>query len=206
MKLVFDFGGVVFDWRPAELLQRTLPARVTDADSAAHWVREVFQEYRGDWGEFDRGVLSADDVVARIAQRTGLGVGEVRAVVDAVPGALQPIEGTVSLLGRLRASGVPLFYLSNMPAPFAEHLERTHGFVGWFEGGVFSSRVQRCKPDPAIFALAAERFGAEPGELVFLDDHRPNVEAAQAAGWRGLHFTDAARAERELRDLGWHAD
>jgi putative hydrolase of the HAD superfamily len=203
MKLVFDFGGVLFHWQPAELLKRVLPTRATDDASAAHWVAEVFQSYGGDWGDFDKGLLSADEIVAKLALRTELSTDEAQAIVDAVPAVLQPIEPTVSLLDRLRTSGVSLYYLSNMPAPFADHLERTHAFVGWFQAGVFSGRVQQAKPDAAIFALAAERFGAAPEELVFLDDHPPNIEAARAAGWRALHFTDAARAERELRELGW---
>lgn len=203
MKLVFDFGGVLFHWQPAELLKRALPTRAVDDASAAHWVGEVFQGYGGDWGDFDKGLLSADEIVVKLARRTGLGTEEARAIVDAVPEVLQPIAPTVALLERLRTSGVPLYYLSNMPAPFADHLERTHDFVGWFDAGVFSGRVQQAKPDAAIFALAAERFGAAPQELVFLDDHLPNVEAARAAGWRALHFTDAARAERALRELGW---
>ena len=41
------------------------------------------------------------------------------------------------------------------------------------------------------------------GDLVFLDDHAPNIEAAREAGWRGVVFSDARQAEAELRSLGW---
>ena len=61
-------------------------------------------------------------------------------------------------------------------------------------------------PEPEIFALSAQRFGVPPSEWVFLDDHLPNVLAARAAGWRALVFTDAAQAERDLRDAGWWPD
>lgn len=203
MKLVFDFGGVLFDWRPAELLKHALPDRVTDETSAAHWVQQVFQSYGGDWGAFDRGEIGADEVTERIARRTGLAEAETRAIVDAVPALLRPVPSTVALLDRLRGSGVPLYYLSNMPAPYADHLEREHAFVGWFADGVFSGRVRVSKPDPAIFALAAGRFGVPAQELVFLDDHLPNIAAAREAGWTALHFVDAPAAERELRARGW---
>jgi putative hydrolase of the HAD superfamily len=206
MKLVFDFGGVLFDWRPTQLLKTVLPARAVDDASALHWVEQVFQGYGGDWGAFDRGELNRDEVAARIVERTGLAHEEMRTIVEAIPGLLKPIEPTVALLDRLRASGLPLYFLSNMPAPYAEHLEREHDFVGWFEGGVFSSRERLAKPDPAIFALAADRFGAAPDELVFFDDHPPNIAAAREAGWTALHFVDAERAERDLRALGWTGD
>ena len=202
MKIVFDFGGVLFDWRPAELLKRELPRRAVDDAAARHWAAQVFQGYGGDWGEFDRGTVEPAELVRRIARRTGLTPGEVQAVVDGVPAELQPVPATVALLGRLRAAGVPLYYLSNMPAPYADRLEAEHEFVGWFRDGVFSSRVRSIKPEPGIFALAAERFDARPEELLFFDDHLPNVLAARAAGWQALPFSDAAAAEAALRGRG----
>jgi len=202
MKVVFDFGGVLFNWHPPSLLRRELPHRAADEASASHWVREFFQGYGGDWAEFDRGTVETPELVSRIARRTGLGEAEVRRVVDGVPGELRPIEGTVGLLRRLRESGRPLFYLSNMPAPYADHLEREHDFVGWFDAGVFSARVKVIKPEPAIFALAARRFGADSGELLFIDDHGPNVEAARAAGWQAFRFEDPAQCEAELAARG----
>jgi beta-phosphoglucomutase-like phosphatase (HAD superfamily) len=38
---------------------------------------------------------------------------------------------------------------------------------------------------------------------VFFDDTPGNVTAAQAAGWSAFLFTDAAQAERDLRQAGW---
>ena len=98
---------------------------------------------------------------------------------------------------------MPLHYLSNMPEPFASHFERTHDFMKLFDSGVFSSRVQLIKPEPAIFEHAAEVFDREPGDLLFLDDHEPNIVAARAAGWQAVHFVDAAQAEAQVCALGW---
>jgi putative hydrolase of the HAD superfamily len=202
-RIVFDFAGVVFGWQPVALLQQVLPRRATDAASAAFWAAQIFQGYGGDWAEFDRGSVEPDALVARIAGRTGLGADEVQAVVDAVPLALQPVPETVALLDRLRGAGRPLYFLSNMPASYADHLERSHPFLGHFADGVISARVKLIKPEPAIFKLAAQRFGVAPADLFFLDDHAPNVAAAQAAGWRAQQFSDAAQAEQALRDAGW---
>ena len=184
-KFVFDFGRVVFSWQPERLLRELLPQRASDPASAEHWAAEFFQSYGGDWGEFDRGSVTPAELVARIAGRTGLSQAEVQSVVDGVPTELQPMADSVALLSRLRESGRELYFLSNMPAPYATHLETEHDFVGWFRDGVFSARVGLVKPESAIFELAASRFGAVPEELVFLDDHLPNIEAARAAGWAG---------------------
>lgn len=204
---VFDFGRVLFDWQPERLLQRLLPQRAFDAASTAHWTSQVFQSYQGDWGEFDRGAVSPAEVVRRIAQRTGLRPDEVQSVVAAGAASLQPIPAALNLMNQLRQPGRPMFFLSNMPAPYAEHLEREYAFVRDFDDGVFSSRVKLVKPDPAIFVLAAQRFDLPPGELVFVDDVQANVAAAQAVGWQAVLFTDAVQCERDLRRAGlWPAE
>lgn len=200
---VFDFGGVLFQWRPIELLQRCLPRRAHDGASARHWVEQIFQDFAGDWGEFDRGTVSVDELARRIAARTGLLADEVHAVVAAVPDELQPLADSVALLRRLRDAGHRLFYLSNMPLPFAEHLEREYAFLDWFDRGVFSSRVRHIKPEPPIFELAARRFGVAASRLMFFDDSARNVRAARAAGWHALQFVDAADCQRRLRAAGW---
>jgi putative hydrolase of the HAD superfamily len=203
MKIVFDFGGVVFDWHPPSLLQRELPHLVVDGATAAHWEAQIFQNYRGDWGDFDRGVVEPAALVQRIAARTGLGAADVQRVVDGVPRELQPKAETVALLRRLHGAGHDLYYLSNMPEPYAVHLESTHDFFSLFQAGVFSSRVQHNKPAPEIYQIAAQRFGQPPQQLVFLDDTLPNVEAARSLGWNALHFTSAAQAEAQMRERGW---
>jgi putative hydrolase of the HAD superfamily len=202
MKIVFDFAGVLFAWHPPSLIRRELPGRAADEASAARWAGLIFQGYGGDWAEFDRGTVSPEALTERIARRTGLPAGEVRRVVDGVPRELQPIESTVALLKTLRDAGRALYFLSNMPAPYADHLEALNPFVGWFRDGVFSARVQLIKPEPAIFELAARRFEAAPGELLFFDDVAANVDAARCAGWNAHHFTDAADCEAELRRRG----
>lgn len=203
MHFVFDFGGVLFRWQPLALLQRELPQRAVDQASAQRLVDGIFQGYGGDWGEFDRGTLDVPELVRRIAARTGLHAHEVQAVVDAVPAELQPMPETVALLRRLRDAGRRLFYLSNMPHPYADHLEREHAFVAWFESGVFSARVRQIKPEAEIFAIALRQFQVDPSQLVFVDDVPGNVQAARQAGWNALHFVNAAHCEAQLRTQGW---
>ena len=203
MRIVFDFAGVLFHWQPRLLLRRTLPHLAVDEASAAWLEQQIFQGYGGDWAEFDRGCIEVPELVRRIAARTGLAPADVLRVVDAVPGELQPVPGTVALLRRLHAAGRRLHFLSNMPAPYAEHLEREHDFLRCFESGVISARVQQIKPEPGIFDTAARLFGAEPAQLVFIDDVPDNVHAARRAGWNALHFIDAADCEAQLRRQGW---
>ncbi len=201
--IVFDFGGVLFRWRPAALVGQVLAHRIAPETPPEHWVREVFQAYGGDWGAFDRGTIEVPALVRRIAARTGLAEADVQALVDAVPDELSPIPDTVAWLTRLQAEGWPLHFLSNMPEPYAQHLERTHAFLGQFRSGVFSSRVQHVKPEPDIFVRAAAHYGRAPSQLLLLDDHAPNIAAARAAGWQAILFTDAEQAEAQMQAMAW---
>lgn len=202
MNLIFDFGGVVFRWQPAALIARELPHRAASPAQAQALADDFFQGYGGDWGEFDRGTVEVPDLVERISRRLGLTPDEVRQVVDNVPGELQPIEPTVQWLGELKAAGHRLLFLSNMPAPYADHLERAHDFLRWFDDGIFSARVRLAKPAPAIFEHALGQFGLSAGEALFFDDHPANVAAATALGLPAVQFRDAAQARDEARRHG----
>lgn len=201
MNIVFDFGGVVFHWHPASFLARVWPQRVANAEQGAAVAAQFFENYGGDWGAFDQGLIDAETVTARIAARTGWPLAEVAQVVAAVPDELQLKADTAALIGELKQAGHRLFYLSNMPEPYADHLERTYPLTQWFEAGVFSGRVKHSKPRTEIFNIASERFGLAPEECVFLDDHPANIEAAKALGWQALLFATAAQARQDLLDL-----
>lgn len=198
MKVVFDFGAVLFRWQPAALLARVLPNRFETLEAGAAGAALYFQSYEGDWGLFDQGLISQSEVVRRIAARTGWPLGDVAAVAEAVPTELLPIPATVVLIRELLAAGHELHYLSNMPAPFADHLERTYPLHEWFKSGVFSGRVKWRKPHAEIFEVAERRFGVSPDQLVFLDDMPANIRAAEARGWQAVHFTQASAAREEL--------
>ena len=61
MNVVFDFGGVLFRWRPPGTAARTLPQHVRmTRPRAQRWVHDFFQGYGGDWGDFDRGNVEAE--------------------------------------------------------------------------------------------------------------------------------------------------
>ncbi len=200
--IVFDLGGVLLRWRPREVMRAAMPQRALSDAAADDIAHAIFQGFGGDWGEFDRGTVDPAELVARIARRTGLPAADVQAVVDVIPAELEPLADTVALLVALAVRGHPLYFLSNMPAPYAEHIEREHGFFSHFRSGVFSGRVGHIKPEPAIFELATQQFGARAQDCLFIDDVAHNIDAARALGWHGHHFQGAAAARLALQRLG----
>lgn len=203
--VVFDFGGVLFNWRPADLLRSLFPQHAPDADAAQALVKRIFQGLTldADWAAFDQGRIEPEPLAQQIAVRTGMTVAEVTQLIGAIPDHLSPKPDTVELLGQLHDVGVSLYFLSNMPAPYARELEARHAFLGYFKTGVFSGDVGLSKPDPQIYAMAAERTGKPASQLIFLDDLAENIDVAVANGWGGgVVFKNANQAARELRALG----
>jgi putative hydrolase of the HAD superfamily len=200
--VVFDVAQVLLGWNPQQMLQRLLPHRAPNAAAAAHLELLLFENWGGDWVAFDRGQVDSAGIVDLIARRTGLPTPELRMVVDTIPQELQALPDTLALVDELLAAGHRLTYLSNMPAPYVQSLVKENRFFSLFADGIFSCDVGTSKPAADIFALAEQRFGLAPSEVVFLDDSVTNIAAAAARGWQAILFTVAAAARQELLKAG----
>ncbi len=203
--VVFDFGGVLFQWQPLQLLQQCVPELAGDEATARTLAARIFESFTpdSDWARFDLGRIDETALAQLIAARIGIPPAAVRRVIDAIPLHLQPQADTVALLQALAARGHRLFFLSNMPAPYADHLERANAFMAAFADGIFSARVGLMKPGAAIFELAEQRFGLNPADTLFIDDHAGNVAAARQRGWQALRFEGAQQATQDLRADNW---
>jgi putative hydrolase of the HAD superfamily len=203
--VVFDFGAVLFQWKPLQLLQQVVPDLAPDEEAAQRLAVRMFESFTpdSDWAQFDLGRVDEDELARRIARRIGAAPDRVRQVIDAIPGHLQPQPGTVALLRALQQAGHRLFYLSNMPLPYAEHLERHNPFVSDFADGIFSARVGLMKPHAEIFELAERRFALEPARTIFIDDHAGNAGAARSRGWQAVRFENPLQTRGALIDTGW---
>jgi putative hydrolase of the HAD superfamily len=203
--LVFDIGGVVVRWQPLQLMQQVLPQQAFDEASAKAVAAAVFQTFTpaSDWALFDLGRIEPAALAERIAARTGYPLDSLQALIAAIPAHIQPMPASVALLERARAAGHRLTLLSNMPRPYADHLEATHACFAWFEAGVFSGRVGQMKPERAMFDHAREALALDLAQALFIDDHAGNIAAARACGWQALHFENAAQCEAELVRAGW---
>lgn len=204
MNIVFDFGAVLFTWRPVELVAQYFPEQASTPAQAGHLAHSVFAH--ADWQSFDQGTLAMDVVVQRTAQRLNLNHAALAELVERIGELLTPMADSVALLERLHRQrstvkdkvATRLYFLSNMPLPYARTLEKNNAFLKWFDGGIFSSDVKRIKPDPSIYQLLQSRYQLEPARTVFIDDLLGNVQAARELGWHGIHFESAQQLQVEL--------
>ena len=188
--VVFDLGAVLLSWEPVALVHAVVAPHTPTAEAAHALAREMF--HHEDWLGFDRGTHSLEDAIGRMALRLSLPAERLDTMLAPMGERLEPIAVTIELLGTLRArrdagEALRLYYLSNMPAPYARVLEQRHDFLRWFDGGVFSGDVGILKPQPEIYRLLGARYGLEASETVFIDDSAANVAAARALGWQAIH-------------------
>jgi 2-haloacid dehalogenase len=194
--VVFDVGRVIVEW-DMRLLIRKL---VADEAEVEHVYRNVVSP---EWHfQHDAGTPLTDLVPARIAEFPHY-EAVIRAYAarfnETIPG---PVPGTVELIEALHARGVPLYAITNFAAAFWPPFRAEWPVIERFRDVVVSGVERIAKPDPAIYELAAERFGHAPERMLFIDDNRDNVEAARALGWQAHHFAGAETLARDLRARG----
>jgi putative hydrolase of the HAD superfamily len=193
--IIFDLGGVVLDWNSDAILE----SFYGDLDARVAVKAALFQH--ADWLQMDRGMLTESEVIPRVAKRTGRSAAELTQLFDAIRTSLRPKPDTVALIERLAHRCVPLYCLSNMPASTFAYLRERYAFWPKFRGIVISGEIKMMKPERDIFEYLLDRFDLAAAETVFIDDHQPNIDAAQAIGLHTILFRDARQCELELQSL-----
>lgn len=115
---------------------------------------------------------------------------------------LEPVPGAAEAVAAIREIGLQVCVASgSLRAAIATKLART-GLDGLFpESARFSAeQVERGKPAPDVFLLAAESMGYAPDRCVVVEDSRAGVEAAVAAGMPVVGY------HSDMTPTGWLDD
>ena len=192
--VVFDVGKVLFQW---EL--RHLFAKLIDDPAELDWF--LAEVVTVEWHfQHDAGRALADMAAERSAlfpDHAALIHAYTRRFNETIPG---PVPGSLELVEALDHAGVPLYAITNFGAEFWDVFRPTQPVFDRFRDIVVSGVEKLVKPDPAIYELAARRFGHAPSAMLFIDDNADNIAAARACGWHAHHFTDADGLAADLRE------
>jgi len=109
------------------------------------------------------------------------------------------IANTVRLL-RLRGIGCHL--ATNQERYRARHMSVTLGYSELFDREFYSCRLGVMKPDVSYFRAILRELGAEPRDVLFIDDHETNIEGAREVGLHVAEFRIDAGADACHRLLG----
>jgi putative hydrolase of the HAD superfamily len=199
--LIFDYGGVLWDMR----------FEVTRLLEQQHGLRErlLLETLYGTetWRKLEVGVGDREQWLT-----------EAHALLETEAGRELPplhrhwreqqrlILPNLQLIERLRPR-YRTAVLSNADNTLLRRITEEHRIHHLFDEIICSADVGMAKPEPRIYALAAQRIGLPPQECVFIDDIEPNVDAAREAGMHAICFRiDLGHSlEDQLADLGVHA-
>jgi len=192
---VFDLGGVLINWDPRLVYRKILPTEA-EVEQFLSTVCTLDWDAQQDAGRsLDEGIA---ELVARFPDQALL----IEAWRDRYAEMALPILESIEVLRELREREVPLYALSNWGADEFAAIRDLFPFLDWFSGVLISGTVGMVKPDPKFFGLLVREHRLNPAEVVFIDDHPTNVEAAQQLGFRSILFTSSADLREELSRVG----
>ncbi len=194
--IVFDYGEVISVSPPASA--RTEVERLAGVAAEGLW-----RSYDAHRDALDSGDLSIVEYWRLIAAEndTEFTLGRIHELwaVD-FAGWLHPEPGTVAILEELHDGGTSLALLSNAGFDFGSPFR--FGPVGTlFDRHFVSAEMHDLKPSASIYETVLRELAITPGEMVFVDNKRVNVEAAEALGITGHVFTSPASLREFLTGL-----
>lgn len=178
--VLFDLDGTLLDSEP--LLDRA------NVQVLRSFGKEMTAELRT--GLLGRSRADTDRLLAEAAG-PGVDPREVGAARSALlDGSWERAElkpGAAAAVARVAAAGVPMAIATSSTSASATAKLRRHGALRAAMRVVVCTdhpAVQRPKPAPDIFLVAAEALGVEPAACLVIEDAPSGVQAAIAAGMR----------------------
>jgi len=178
--LLFDFGEVISVAQPAgEVAALAALAELSVPEfSRRYWTLRPRYDAGGTALAYWTGILGAAPGEALLHRLVELDLASW----------LHLNPDTLRLLDDLHAADVPVSLLSNAPHELARELDR-RAELKPFRQRLYSADLALTKPDPRCYTAAIAALGAEPGDVVLVDDRPVNIRAAAALGITGIVFT-----------------
>ncbi len=131
-----------------------------------------------------RGLLGPEIPDGEIARLSDAKEAHYRELVRTQGVELFP--GVRAWLATLQAAGWRQAIASSAPRLNIETILEVTNIALYFAATASGEDVQRGKPDPQVFLLAADRLGAPPERCVVVEDSPYGIEAARRAGMKSV--------------------
>jgi HAD superfamily hydrolase (TIGR01509 family) len=115
---------------------------------------------------------------------------------------LRPKRGAAELLDAIDQAGRPKAIVTSSSRRSAERHLTLAGLRGRFDVIVTRDDVQRGKPAPDLFLVAAGRIGLDPSACIAIEDSNPGIAAAHASGAFAIMVPDLVPPGPAATDLG----
>jgi HAD superfamily hydrolase (TIGR01509 family) len=113
-----------------------------------------------------------------------------------------PIKpGLLKLLDYLNEKEIKTAVATSTERYRAEENIKSCNLMNRFNCIVCGDEVERGKPEPDIFLLAAKKLGCQPAECIVLEDSENGIKAAYMAGMKRIMIPDLIMPTTEIRKL-----
>ena len=194
--IIFDIGGVLVNVS----FEKCFRKYTSDETIIARLFQATL--HGPIWKEFDRGVLTDEELTKKFMEQDPE-IGElIRDVVNDLGELVDLRDYAIPWIEELKEKGYQVLYLSNWPREFHKKFYHEMRFIPYTDGGILSYIEKVIKPEPEIYELLMNRYGLEAKECVFLDDSANNLVTAKELGMQTILYTDQEHAINELETMG----
>lgn len=159
-------------------------------DAAMAFLKESFSD--------DVGILRGEVELVELLRPVLPGSVDVDAFYTETSLAIDVLPHTHDLITDLRGQGYGVHLGTNQDSARARFMRTGLGYDDLFDVSCYSCDLGAAKPSAAFFEKATALIGADPAEIVFVDDNEENVVGARAVGLHGIHW----HYEQGLEKLG----
>ncbi|MBX3050053.1 MAG: HAD-IA family hydrolase [Caldilineaceae bacterium] len=201
--IVFDFDGTILE---------------TEGPDYQSW-QEIFDTHGGEltldvWIQCVGGAPAGFDPFAILEEQTGIVLDRPsvhqarrRRVVELIQ-QQPPMPGVEAVIRAAQTAGIGLAVASSSPRVWVEGNLNRLGLRSHFQAVRTADDVERVKPDPALYRLAAAALDSSPARTLAIEDSRTGMLAAKGAGLHCLvvpnsvtQFSDFSQADLRLTSL-----
>jgi HAD superfamily hydrolase (TIGR01549 family) len=111
--------------------------------------------------------------------------------------------GLLVLLNKLRGLEIPMAVATSSYRKLGEWKLSSAGIRDYFTILTCGDEVERGKPEPDIFLLAAERLGLDPASCVGFEDSPAGLTGLAKAGIKSVFVKDLVEPPGEILDTVW---
>jgi len=174
--IIFDMDGVLADTGPIHFESWVKLAE----EIGVNFTRETFEQTFGQTSpEIVRKLVGPEPSQDQVEKWANLKEKYYRQMVA---DKLEPLPGVLDLLKILKKEGFKMAVGSSGPPENVDLLLKTLNIKSFFDAIITAEDVERGKPEPDVFLIAARQSSVKPQNCLVIEDAPVGIQAAKNAG------------------------
>ena len=195
LNVVFDLGGVLFDWNPRYLYRKLTTSEKEVEDFLANICTSEWNSRLDRGTPFKQGV---EELCRQHPEKSDW----IKAYQTRWPEMVGGVfDENVQLLTELHQMNVPLYSITNWSSETFESVRQNYPFMKYFDDIVVSGEEKITKPDPRIYKILLDRNSLKAEQCIFIDDVLKNIEGAKSLGFKAIQAQTPTQLRHDLFEI-----